>query len=55
MSQLRLKQILDLFSINPDHGDFLAYNSANSRYENIAQAINGATTFKYKYNTDSIS
>jgi len=55
MSQLRLKQILYLFSINPDHGDFLAYNSANSRYENIAQAINGATTFKYKYNTDSIS
>ena len=36
MSQLKLKQILELSSTSPVNGDVLKYNSSTRKYENSA-------------------
>ena len=45
MSQLKLKQILELSSTSPVTGDVLTYNSSTRKYENSAlpDAFNGTS------------
>src|SRR5210317_392894 len=41
--QLRIKQILDFISSNPQNGDYFAYNSATGNYENVAAPLDGSS------------
>ena len=43
MSQLRLKQILDIISSNPQPGDYFSYNSVSGKYENTSAPLDGTS------------